>query len=153
MSNEKPANGTKMLIDGLANLVAGCMDWIGAEYGDEAAEKCLRYIGQYFAVPAFEAAQGDGIKVLEIVREMQRVIGDVKVVEDDEKVQTLWMCGTAGRMKREKSPLVARRNKEGLPYYCGHCPLWWETMAQEAGYNMRFYYSEDGPCVFEYRKK
>ena len=50
-------------------------------------------------------------------------------------------CGTGGRYVREAG---TAHDSEGVPYYCVHCPIWWEEMPKEFGINLTFQMGDQG---------
>jgi len=139
-------------IASFVNMLNKGFEHVAKTYGDEAATKYANAVGDGLVPATVKVADGDGSKIIdELARIHAMMGGDVKIVEDDEKKQAVIMCNSGGRMKRQG--LITQRRKDGMPYYCWHCPLWWEKQLQELGHNFVFHYSEEGPCIYEFRKR
>jgi hypothetical protein len=129
------------------------VEYVAKNYGDREAVAYLRHCGYALVKPVIEGAGGEGEKIIDSLEMFHRLMGsEVKVTEDDEKKQLVVVnCASGDRMKRQG--LITQRREDDTPYYCYHCTLWWEEMLKEAGFSFAFHYSEDGPCIYEYKKR
>ena len=76
--------------------------------------------------------------------------GNFALEETDEEIVVSGRCGSGGRWIREGQ---TARNQEGVPYYCVHCPIWWEEIPKEYDLKMTFHRSENGDnCAWKVRK-
>ncbi|MBW2057285.1 MAG: hypothetical protein JRJ26_07290 [Deltaproteobacteria bacterium] len=129
------------------------VQYVAKAYGDRAAVEYLRECGYALVRPVVENAGKEGEKVIDGLEMFHRLMGSQVKVEEDEESKRLVVvnCASGDRMKRQG--LITQRRKDNTPYYCYHCTLWWEEMLKEAGFNFAFHYSEDGPCIYEYKKR
>lgn len=153
MTDEKVSKADVVgTLEAFTNWGKAGIEFVARNYGDEAVEKYLRDCGPALVEPILRAAGGDGRKIIDLLEPGHRLMGSkTEIVEDDEKKQLVIICNSGGRMKRQD--LITCRRKDGTPYYCYHCTVWWETMLREAGYDFKFHYSEEGACICEFRKK
>ena len=76
--------------------------------------------------------------------------GQFTLEETDEAIVVRGTCGTGGRYVREAG---TARDSEGVPYYCVHCPIWWQEMPKEFGINLTFEMGNQGVgCAWRLQK-
>ncbi|HIJ63206.1 MAG TPA: hypothetical protein HPQ04_10990 [Rhodospirillaceae bacterium] len=138
--------------DFYGDMSAVFCDFIAQELGEEAVEKAWRYLGERLWKPVFEAAAAAGAEPLAGLYAMfLRSHGyDFRVEEDDEKITFLLdYCPSGQRLMMEgklegdsrhplnhgvsKKPYPWTFGKTGVPYYCGHTELWFNSMPKEWG--------------------
>ena len=128
-------------------------DYIGKTFGDEALRQFHVDTGHKRARPALEMAAEKGVdKFMKMMcRQMDNLPdGDFALEETDEEIIVRGRCGSGGRWIREG---LTARNSEGVPYYCVHCPIWWEEIPKEFSIPMTFHPSRDGDdCAWKVRK-
>lgn len=122
---------------------ARACDYIGVTFGDEAVRQFHIESGKKRAIPTLELALEKGVDkfMTMICQHMNNVGGEFTLNESGQEIIVRGTCGTGGRYVREVGSAV---NDEGVPYYCVHCPIWWEEMPQELGLNMSFEIGEQG---------
>ena len=132
---------------------ARACDYIGETFGDEALRQFHVETGLQRAHPALKiAAERGAAKFMKVLRRQMDSLpdGDFELVETDEEIIVQGRCGSGGRWIREGH---TARNSEGVPYYCVHCPIWWEEMPKELDIPMTFHPSEDGEnCAWKLKK-
>jgi len=81
---------------------------------------------------------------------MNNIGGEFTIEETDSEIVVSGSCGTGCRYVREEG---GERNKEGVPFYCVHCPIWWEEMPKEFGLEMSFHMGDQGiGCAWRVEK-
>jgi hypothetical protein len=131
---------------------ARACDFIGKNFGDEALRQFHVESGVESAHPRLElAAEKGAANFMPLLRDhMNNIGGDFTLEETDDAIVVRGTCGTGGRYVREAG---TARDSEGVPYYCVHCPIWWEEMPKEFGIKMTFERAEDGiGCAWRLEK-
>jgi len=138
--------------DFYGDMCATFCDFIASELGEEGVERAWRYLGEKLWRPVFtEAAKAGGEALSGLYAMFLRSHGyDFRVEEDDVKY-TFYLdyCPSGQRMMQEGKLAGDSRhpmnhgvskvkhpwtfNKTGVPYYCGHTELWFNTMPKEWG--------------------
>lgn len=142
----------KPIHDLYGDMSAVFLDFIAEHMGEAGVEQAWRYLGEKLWRPIFEQLAGAGPEVLASTYAMflRSHRYEFRVVEDDEKY-TFYLdyCPSGQRLMLEgklagddRHPLnhgVSRQphawtfGKTGVPYYCGHTELWFNTMPREWG--------------------
>jgi hypothetical protein len=137
------------------DMSATFLDFIHDELGEEGVEKAWRYLGEKLWRPIFSELAEAGAEVLASTYAMfLRSHGyDFRVEEDDEKY-TFYLdyCPSGQRLMMEgklegddrhpmshgvsKKPHPWTFGQTGVPYYCGHTELWFNTQPKEWGLPM-----------------
>ena len=128
-------------------------DFIGRNFGDEALRRFHLEMGRERAVPTLKQLDGmDRRKYMEnTCRHMNNVGGDFILEETDSEFIVRGTCASGGRYVRESGSAV---NAEGVPYYCVHCPIWWQELPREMGIEMSFEIGEQGVgCAWRLKKE
>ena len=122
---------------------ARACDFIGRNFGDEALRQFHVEAGKESAHPRLRlAAEVGAEKFMPLLCEhMNNIGGEFTLEETDEAIVVRGTCGTGGRYVREAG---TAHDKEGVPYYCVHCPIWWEEMPKEFGINLTFQMGDQG---------
>jgi hypothetical protein len=131
---------------------ARACDFIGKNFGDQALRQFHVESGKQRAYPTLKLAAEKGVeKFMNILfQHMNNIGGEFTIEETDEEIVVSGKCGTGGRYVRE---VGGERNKEGIPYYCVHCPIWWEEMPKEFGLKMSFHIDDQGnDCAWRVKK-
>ncbi len=141
--------------DFYGDMCATFCDFIAQELGEEAVERAWRFLGERLWKPVFlEAAKAGAEAMAGIYAMFLRSHGyEFRVEEDDEKFTFhLDYCPSGQRLMMEgklegdprhplnhgvsKKPYAWTFNKAGVPYYCGHTELWFNSMPKEWGLPM-----------------
>lgn len=132
---------------------ARACDYIGNTFGDDALRQFHLDTGIKRARPALKiAAEKSPEKFMKVLhRQMDSLPdGNFDLQETDKEIIVSGRCGSGGRWIREGQ---TARNKEGVPYYCVHCPIWWEELPKEFNIPMTFHPSVNGDnCAWKLRK-
>ena len=131
---------------------ARACDYIGQNFGDEALRQFHVESGRKRAVPTLELAANKGLgKFMNMMHQhMNNIGGDFTIEETDTEIVVKGTCGTGGRYVRE---VGSATNAQGVPYYCVHCPIWWEEMPRELGLKLTFHMGDQGiGCVWRVEK-
>jgi len=131
---------------------AQACDFIGKNFGDEALRQFHVQRGKKRAYPTLKLAAEKGVeKFMDMMcQHMNNVGGEFTLEETDDEIIVSGKCGTGGRYVREEA---TERSKEGVPYYCVHCPIWWEEMPKEFGLKMSFEMGNQGiGCTWRTKK-
>jgi hypothetical protein len=145
----------RQIHDFYGDMCATFCDFIAEELGEAGVERAWRYLGEKLWRPVFTQAAAAGAEQLAGLYAMfLRSHGyDFRVEEDDSKY-TFYLdyCPSGQRMMVEgklegdqrhpmnhgvsKKPHAWTFNKAGVPYYCGHTELWFNSMPKEWGLPM-----------------
>jgi hypothetical protein len=131
---------------------ARACDFIGRNFGDEALFRFHVESGEESAHPRLRlAAEMGPEKLMPLLCEhMNNIGGDFTLEETDEAIVVRGTCGTGGRYVREAG---TARNREGVPYYCVHCPIWWQEMPKQFGIKLSFEMGDQGVgCAWRLEK-
>ena len=122
---------------------AQACDFIGRHLGDQALRRFYEERGKKRAFPALKQAAEKGVdKFMHMMHlHMNNVGGEFTYEESDNEIVVSGTCGTGGRYIREEHTGL---NSEGVPFYCMHCPIWWEEMPKECGLKMSFHIGDNG---------
>jgi len=162
----------KAFHDFTSDMWAGCVTYVGSNFGEEEVESIWRYIVSD-TVLGSEATRGDTLERIYVGAELWRghymKDGEFNLVEEEDRyVLTLDPCPTGGRMlitgrleapynlAKTSKPYPWSWNRAGIPWYCTHCTICRCIMAIESsGYPVRVHeYPEDlsGRCRLIYYK-
>jgi hypothetical protein len=138
--------------DFYGDMCATFCDFIEQELGEDGVERAWRFLGEKLWKPVFtEATKAGGEALAGLYAMFLRSHGYEFRVEEDEDKFTFYLdyCPSGQRMMIEgklagdprhqmshgvgKKPLPWTFNKVGVPYYCGHTALWFDTMPKEWG--------------------
>ena len=138
--------------DFYGDMCATFCDFIAQELGEEGVERAWRYLGEKLWKPVFSEAAKAGAETLAGLYAMfLRSHGyQFRVEENDEQyVFHLDYCPSGQRLMQEGKLAGDSRHpmnhgvssdtlpwtfgKAGVPYYCGHTQLWFDTMPKEWG--------------------
>jgi hypothetical protein len=136
--------------DFYGDMCATFCDFIAAELGEEAVERAWRFLGERLWRPVFtEAARAGGEQLAGLYAMFLRSHGyEFRVVEDEEGFAFHLDCCPSGQRLMQEGKLagdprhamnhgVSSRpypwtfNRTGVPWYCGHTELWFNTMPRE----------------------
>jgi hypothetical protein len=122
---------------------ARACDFIGRNFGDEALRRFHVESGEESAHPRLRLAAEKGPeKFMPLLRDhMNQLGGEFTLEETEEAIVVRGTCGTGGRYVREAG---TARDSEGVPYYCVHCPIWWEEMPKQFGIELSFEMGKNG---------
>jgi hypothetical protein len=137
---------------GYVHAYARACDFIGRNFGDEALRRFHIESGIESAHPRLKlAAELGAEKFMPLLCEhMNNIGGDFTLEETDEAIVVSGTCGTGGRYVREEG---SARDGEGVPYYCVHCPIWWQEMPKEFGIRLSFRMGDQGVgCAWRLEK-
>ena len=126
--------------------------FIGRNFGDEALRRCHGESGEESAHPRLKlAAEMGAEKLMPLLRDhLNNIGGEFTLEETDEAIEVRGTCGTGGRYVREAG---TARDSEGVPYYCVHCPIWWQEMPKEFGISLSFEMGKQGVgCAWRLEK-
>jgi len=138
--------------DFYGDMCATFCDFIASELGEEGVERAWRYLGEKLWKPVFtEAAKAGGEALAGLYAMFLRSHGYEFRVEEDDNQYTFYLdyCPSGQRLMMEgklegdarhpmnhgvsKKPHAWTFGKKGVPYYCGHTELWFNTMPREWG--------------------
>jgi len=138
--------------DFYGDMCATFCDFIASELGEDGVERAWRYLGEKLWRPVFtEAVKAGGEALAGIYAMFLRSHGYEFRVEEDEDKYTFYLdyCPSGQRLMVEgklegdprhpmnhgvsKKPHRWTFNKTGVPYYCGHTELWFNSMPKEWG--------------------
>ena len=145
----------KIHLNNLWNYVqayARACDYIGKNFGDEAVRQFHVQRGRERAIPALKQAAEKGVdKFMSMMHQHMNNIGGAFTLEEtDDEIIVRGKCSTGGRYIREEG---TERSKEGVPYYCVHCPIWWEEIPRELGVKIYFDMDDQGnDCAWRAKK-
>jgi len=135
-----------------ARSYARACDFIGLNFGDEAVRRFHTESGRKRAIPTLKLAAEKGVdKFMNMMcQHMNNIGGDFTLEETETEIVVRGTCGTGGRYIREEG---TARDKDGVPYYCVHCPIWWEEMPKEFGLKLTFHMADQGNgCAWRVEK-
>lgn len=138
--------------DFYGDMCATFCDFIAQEMGEEGVERAWRFLGERLWKPVFlEAAKAGAEAMAGLYAMFLRSHGYEFRVEEDEEKFTFYLdyCPSGQRLMMEgklegdprhpmnhgvsKKPHAWTFGKTGVPYYCGHTELWFNTMPKEWG--------------------
>jgi hypothetical protein len=138
--------------DFYGDMCATFCDFIAQELGEVGVERAWRYLGEKLWKPVFsEAAKSGGEALAGLYAMFLRSHGYQFRVEEDEEKFCFYLdyCPSGQRLMIEgklagdprhpmshgvsKEPRAWTFGKSGVPYYCGHTELWFNTMPKEWG--------------------
>jgi hypothetical protein len=131
---------------------ARACDFIGRNFGDEALRRFHVESGEESAHPRLKlAAEMGPEKFMPLLRDhMNHLGGEFTLEETEEAIVVRGTCGTGGRYVRVAG---TARDGEGVPYYCVHCPIWWQEMPKQFGIKLTFERGEQGVgCAWRLEK-
>lgn len=122
---------------------ARACDFIGRNFGDAALRQFHVESGEESAHPRLKLAAELGPENFMplLCEHLNNIGGDFTLEETEAAIVVRGTCGTGGRYVREAG---TARNSEGVPYYCVHCPIWWQEMPEEFGIRLSFEMGEEG---------
>ncbi|MBW2091797.1 MAG: hypothetical protein JRI34_06690 [Deltaproteobacteria bacterium] len=128
-----------LLHDLYLEIIESLQGSIAQVFGEESLYKALRYTAEkkkFWFENVIKLPVEDLVKHSADLMKMH--MGKCEITEDDEKFTfTMDPCGSGGRLWRKQthgglgkdiyltsSAHPMNLNQEGLPAYCGHCPVW-----------------------------
>ena len=137
---------------GYVQAYARACDYIGTNFGDKALRQFHVETGKKRAYPTLKQAAEKGIdKFMNMMfQHMNNIGGEFTLEETENAIVVKGKCGTGGRYIRE---VGSARNADGVPYYCVHCPIWWEEMPKHFDLKMTFHMADQGDgCAWRVEK-
>jgi len=155
VSREEHDKQVSRLLEGIWGYVrayARACDFIGRNFGDEALRKFHAEYGEERARPGLERVAEVGAPrfMNSICRQMNLVGGDFSMREDENEIVVQGRCQSGGRYVREAGTAV---DKDGVPFYCVHCGIWWRELPARLGVPLTFDSDPQGmTCAWRYVK-
>jgi len=133
---------------GYAQLFGTACDFVGRNFGDGAVRKLHIEAGKTFAHSMLKLGGPECMRL--IWQTLKNGGSEFTIEENDEEIVVTGTCNTGGRYAREG---LSAYNSEGVPYYCVHCPIWWQEMPSEFGLKMTFEMGDRGRgCTWRLRR-
>ena len=157
------ANEVKVMHDTEHTIAEASSAYIADTFGEEAFEKFWRMLCDSPVVPAFLAAPSLE-DIIKQTAECQRGhFGSISITEEPDKYIVKYEpCGSLGRLWETRNVGLTKKphpwswNKAGVPYWCAHCNIMFETVpAEKTGYPGRVTFAPEkpgDPCVHYYYK-
>jgi len=133
--------------DGMCDSIAHFLSFIAKKMGEEAVEEVLREDTEDYWKNVFMSLKNNPKKLHEfMVKAWRGHNSEISVEEDDEKYTLIiHTCGSGGLLRKRKKtvpPLYGTTkkphpwsfNRTGIPYYCGHCGLFFNVLPKEWGF-------------------
>jgi hypothetical protein len=155
LSRKEHEKMVRLLLDGVWGYVRGfgrAIDFIGRNFGDEALRRFFAEYGEERARPGLEnIAEVGALRFMNgMCRHMNLIGGDFTLREDDREIVIQGRCPSGGRYIREASKDA---DKDGVPYYCVHCGIWWKELPARLGVPLTFDRDPNGlTCAWRYVK-
>jgi hypothetical protein len=146
--------------------MAGFMDYICTNYGEDALYQALRKVADVSMGSIVEATKVDFRRQVQgLAFRMRGHLQPMKVEEDDEKVcVTMEPCGSGQRLvqrgaygpphnlTRIQKPRAETWSMSDFPVYCTHCPILEILSIEQLGYLVNVIFPSqkvaEGPCRF-----
>lgn len=140
------AKDFRLAHDGMASSIAHFLSYIAKKLGEEAVEEVLREDANDYWKNVFMGLKDNPKKLHDFMVQAWRGHNSVFSIEEDDEKYTLVIhfCGSGGMLRKTKKvtpPLYGTTkkphswsfNRTGIPYYCGHCGLFFNVLPKEWG--------------------
>jgi hypothetical protein len=157
------SNEVKVMHDTEHSLAEAASAYIADKMGEEELERFWRELMENPVIPSFLSAQTLEDAIRQTAECQRGHFGAVSVTEEpDRYIVTYRPCGSLVRLWQTRDVGKTRKphpwswNEAGVPYWCTHCNVFFETVpAERTGYPDRVTFppaTPDEPCVHYYYK-